>query len=224
MRYPTSEKREIIRLVEQAHLPAKQTLDQLGIARRAFYRWYDGFLEGGPEALEDRPSAPSRVWNHIGENIQGQIAEMALEQTELSPLDLAMVASSCDGARVLNKPRQLGDRIRGLAQSQPQRFVDVDITLGHALYRMVEHRTNRQFRAPKVTGNASKYMPQGMRGNIIPQPCHVTQPPQALACRRNGPLVKAEANTCGLARRHALQERSSTAPIKHLPPFSPTNP
>jgi hypothetical protein len=60
MRYPASEKLEIIRIVEQSHLPAKLTLDKLGIARRTFYRWYDRFLEGGPEALEDRPSAPSR--------------------------------------------------------------------------------------------------------------------------------------------------------------------
>ena len=46
-------------IVEQSHLPAKRTLDQLGIARRTFYRWYDRYIEGGPEALEDRPSAPS---------------------------------------------------------------------------------------------------------------------------------------------------------------------
>ena len=31
MRYPASEKLEIIRLVEQSHLPIKQTLDKLGI-------------------------------------------------------------------------------------------------------------------------------------------------------------------------------------------------
>ena len=65
MRYPASEKLEIIGIVEQSHLPAKRTLDQLGIARRTFYRWYDRFREGGPEALADRPSAPSRVWNRI---------------------------------------------------------------------------------------------------------------------------------------------------------------
>ena len=57
MRYPASEKLEIIRIVEQSHLPAKRTLDQLGIARRTFYRWYDRYLEGGPEALEDRLAA-----------------------------------------------------------------------------------------------------------------------------------------------------------------------
>ena len=66
MRYPASEKLEIIRVVEQSHLPAKRTLDQLGIPRRTFYRWYDRYLEGGPEALEDRPSAPNRVWTRIG--------------------------------------------------------------------------------------------------------------------------------------------------------------
>ena len=90
MRYPASEKLEIIRIVEQSHLPAKRTLDQLGVARRTFYRWYDRYLEGGPEALADRPSAPSRVWNRIGDNIQQQIVEMALEQTELSQRELAV--------------------------------------------------------------------------------------------------------------------------------------
>ena len=90
MRYPVAEKLEIIRLVEQSHLPAKRTLDQLGIARRTFYRWYERHLEGGPEALQDRPSAPSRVWNRIAPDIQNQILELALEQTELSPRELAV--------------------------------------------------------------------------------------------------------------------------------------
>ena len=90
MRYPASEKLEIIRIVKQSHLSAMRTLDQLGIARRTFYRWYDRYLVGGPEALEDRPSAPSRVWNRIAPELQGQIVEMALEQSELSPRELAV--------------------------------------------------------------------------------------------------------------------------------------
>ena len=90
MRYPASEKLEIIRTVEQSHLSAKRTLDQLGIPRRTFYRWYDRYLEGGPEALEDRPSAPSRVWNRIPAGIHDQIIELALEQSELSPRELAV--------------------------------------------------------------------------------------------------------------------------------------
>lgn len=40
MRYPASEKLEIIRIVEQSHLSARQTLDRLGIPRPTFYRWY----------------------------------------------------------------------------------------------------------------------------------------------------------------------------------------
>ena len=90
MRYPAAEKLEIIRLVEQSHLPAKVTLEKLGIARRTFYRWYDRYLEGGPEALEDRLSVPGRVWNRIPPDIHGQIIELALEQSELSPRELAV--------------------------------------------------------------------------------------------------------------------------------------
>lgn len=90
MRYPASEKLEIINLVEQSHLPARRTLDRLGIPRRTFYRWYDRYLGGGPEALEDRPSAPSRMWNRIPAAIHDQIIEMALEQSELSPRELAV--------------------------------------------------------------------------------------------------------------------------------------
>jgi putative transposase len=90
MRYPASEKLEIIRLVEQSHLPAKRTLDQLGIARRTFYRWYDRYLAGGLQALKDKPSAPGRVWNRIAPATRDQIVEMALEETELSPRELAV--------------------------------------------------------------------------------------------------------------------------------------
>ena len=90
MRYPASEKLEIIRIVEQSHLPARRTLEQLGIPRRTFCRWYDRYLEGGPEALADRPSAPSRVWNRIPAAIHDRIIELALEQSELSPRELAV--------------------------------------------------------------------------------------------------------------------------------------
>ena len=90
MRYPASEKLEIIELVEQSHLPTRKALDRLGIPRRTFYRWYDRYLGGGPEALEDRASAPSRVWNRIPADIHAQIIELALEQSELSPRELAV--------------------------------------------------------------------------------------------------------------------------------------
>ena len=59
MRYPASEKLEIIRLVEQSHLPVKRTLEKLGLPRTTFYRWYDLYQTGGPEALDDR--SPRRL-------------------------------------------------------------------------------------------------------------------------------------------------------------------
>ena len=53
MRYPAAEKLEIIRLVEQSHLPVRRTLARIGIPPTTFYRWYDRFVEYGPEGLED---------------------------------------------------------------------------------------------------------------------------------------------------------------------------
>ena len=84
MRLPGSEKLEIIRLVEQSHLPARRTLEMLGIRPSTFYRWYDRYRSGGPEALEDRPSKPDRVWNRIPDDVRQRIVAMALDVPELS--------------------------------------------------------------------------------------------------------------------------------------------
>jgi putative transposase len=90
MRYPAAEKLEIIRLVEQSHLPVRRTLAKIGIPPTTFYRWYDRLLEHGPEGLEDRPPSPSRVWNRIPEAKRDQIVALALEEPELSPRELAV--------------------------------------------------------------------------------------------------------------------------------------
>jgi transposase-like protein len=58
MRYPASEKLEIIRTVEGSHRPTKMTLDMLGIPFATFYRWYDRYSEGGFDALADRAPRP----------------------------------------------------------------------------------------------------------------------------------------------------------------------
>ncbi|WP_341368203.1 IS3 family transposase [Yoonia sp. BS5-3] len=90
MRYPASEKLEIIRLVEGSHLPIKRTLDKLGIPRTTFYRWYDRYMSGGPEALDDRSPILSRVWNRIPEPIREKIRDLALQESDLSPRELAV--------------------------------------------------------------------------------------------------------------------------------------
>ena len=90
MRYRASEKLEIIRLVEQSHLGVGSTLDKLGIPKTTFYRWYDRFLAFGDAGLEDRNSSPGRVWNRIPDDVRGQIIDLALEETQLSPRELAV--------------------------------------------------------------------------------------------------------------------------------------
>ena len=73
---PASEKLEIIQLVEQSHLPVRRTLEKLGIAPARFYRWYDRLQTGGPEALEDKASRPTRVWNRIPDAIRERIVQL----------------------------------------------------------------------------------------------------------------------------------------------------
>ena len=64
MRYPPSENLEIIRRVEQSHLPVRRT----GAARRLsrhLLRMVRPYQTGGREALEDRSPRPDRVWNWV---------------------------------------------------------------------------------------------------------------------------------------------------------------
>jgi putative transposase len=89
MRYPAAEKLEIIRLVERSRLPLRRTLEKLGILPARFYRWYDRFLTAGPEALEDKVPKPKRVWNRIPDDVRNQIVQLALDEPELSPRELA---------------------------------------------------------------------------------------------------------------------------------------
>ena len=90
MTYPASEKLEIIRLVEQSHLPARRTLDKLGIAKTTFYRWYDRYHAFGMAGLADRSSGPGRIWNRIPDDVRRQIVDLALEKPDLSPRELAV--------------------------------------------------------------------------------------------------------------------------------------
>ena len=90
MRYPASEKLEIIQLVEQSPLPVRRTLEKLGIPRATFYRWYDLYQSGGLEALADRSPRPDRVWNRIPDGVHERIIKLALDEPTLSPRELAL--------------------------------------------------------------------------------------------------------------------------------------
>jgi transposase InsO family protein len=90
MRYVASEKLEIIRLVEQSSLPVRRTLGQIGIPKSTFYSWYDRYAAGGLNALEDHRPRPKRVWNRIPDEVRQKIIELALEESDLSPREIAV--------------------------------------------------------------------------------------------------------------------------------------
>ena len=89
MRRSTSEKLEIIRLVENSDLGVKRTLEELGINRSTFYEWYRNYLEHGFEGL--KPKIPNRksFWNKIPDEERNKVVELALDKTDLSPRELA---------------------------------------------------------------------------------------------------------------------------------------
>src|SRR5437660_6187404 len=97
MRYSASEKLEIIRLVEESALPVRRTLEKVGIPRATFYRWYDLYQAGGPEALDDRHPKPDRVWNRIPDDVRERIIRLALDESTLSPRELAVRFTDTEG-------------------------------------------------------------------------------------------------------------------------------
>lgn len=90
MRYSASEKAEIIKTIEGSHLSVKQTLAMLDIPRSTFYRWYDLWLEGGVDALEDQSPHPRSVWNKISDERRQAFIDFALDHEDLTARELAV--------------------------------------------------------------------------------------------------------------------------------------
>ncbi len=90
MRYPASEKLEIICTVEQSALGVRRTLQRVGIPRSTFYNWYDRYVSEGFDGLEDKKPDPGPVWNKVPEEITQQLVTLALAEPDLSPRELAV--------------------------------------------------------------------------------------------------------------------------------------
>ncbi len=90
MKYSSTEKLEIIRLVEGSSHSVTGTVRELGVPRSSFYRWYSAYLDGGLDALEgERPGPRRQFWNRIPDEERERVVEKALERPELSPRELA---------------------------------------------------------------------------------------------------------------------------------------
>ena len=90
MMYSASEKREMIKLVEQSSLPVSQTLRRLDINKSTFYNWLQRYRCAGDEALTDKHPGPNRAWNQLPESRQTAVVDLALLEPELSPRELAV--------------------------------------------------------------------------------------------------------------------------------------
>ena len=90
MRYPASAKLEIIRTVETSHLPVRRTLDKIGIPKTTFYAWLDRYATGGLDGLEDQRPRPKRVWNRIPDDVRERIVQLALDEPDRSPREIAV--------------------------------------------------------------------------------------------------------------------------------------
>ena len=97
MRYSASEKYELIQLVQGSELSVRKTLERLSINRSTFYGWLERYEKDGLAGLSDKPAKPSRVWNKISEQHQQAMLEMALDETDLSPRELAVKYTDTQG-------------------------------------------------------------------------------------------------------------------------------
>ncbi len=98
MRYSQSEKMEIIRLVEGSDAPVSRVLAELGVARRTFYSWYRRYREKGFTGLANESPNVRRHWNKIPEEERQRVVEVALDNPELTPRELAWHITDTEGA------------------------------------------------------------------------------------------------------------------------------
>jgi len=53
------------------------------------YRWYKQYLEEGDAGLVDHRPNPRQIWNRILQEVKQQVVELALEDPDRSPRQIA---------------------------------------------------------------------------------------------------------------------------------------
>ena len=87
--YNGSEKLAIIRLVEDSELSIRRTLVEINVSRSSFYRWYQAYERDGPDGLHNHSRASRQHWNKIPDSVRELVVDVALDQPELTPRELA---------------------------------------------------------------------------------------------------------------------------------------
>lgn len=97
MRYPASEQLEIIRLWRRPTWASVRRWQSSAFRKTTFYRWYDSYLAFGEAGLKDRNRYPGRVWKRIPDDVRNQIVDLALDETDLSLRELAVMFTDTKG-------------------------------------------------------------------------------------------------------------------------------
>jgi transposase InsO family protein len=87
--YTASEKLAIIRLVEDSELSIRRTLFEINVSRSSFYRWYRAYERDGPDGLKNHSRSSRKHWNRIPDSVRELVVDVALQQPELTPRELA---------------------------------------------------------------------------------------------------------------------------------------
>jgi transposase InsO family protein len=88
---------EIIRLVEESNLSVRKTLEELGVNRSSFYKWYRAYLKHGYDGLALKKRGPRRFWNKIPDIEKVMIIDKANLMPVLSPRELAWFITDTEG-------------------------------------------------------------------------------------------------------------------------------
>lgn len=94
MTHTTSEKREIIRIVEESDAPISTVLRQLQIPRSTFYAWYQRYRT--PDSQQPQRQA-RKFWNRIPEETREHVVSIALDKPEMTPRELSCHITDNEG-------------------------------------------------------------------------------------------------------------------------------
>jgi transposase InsO family protein len=83
------QKLQILRLVESSPFTLRETLDRLDVPTSTYYRWRKQFRQQGTGGLRDRSSFKGRVWNELLPEEREKILEVADQEPEWSPREVA---------------------------------------------------------------------------------------------------------------------------------------
>jgi transposase InsO family protein len=82
-------KLQILRLVESSPFTLRETLERLDVPASTYYRWRTRFRQQGMGGLRDRSSFKGGVWNALLPEEREKILEVADQEPEWSPREVA---------------------------------------------------------------------------------------------------------------------------------------